>query len=236
MERNHATTRQGASALFQPDGRGLRSSDQEVPIGARPRAVSSVKGRATIIAEVKTQSPFGYRSSMSWEALLEIAVGVGDIIAVHTDRRYGGSFERLARARRLVPNKPILAKGLHPTRMDIKECIQAGADYVLVVGWTPSDQYLKHCMVEPLTMHGLSNLPSGTRVVWNARDVITGRPKPYTFEEARQMWPGWLCQASYIHTITDVHPNADAVLVGEHLQKFSDSITKGGDDERPHLC
>ena len=65
-----------------------------------------------IIAEVKTQSPFGYKSDKSWDELFEVANKVGDIISIHTDRRWGGSFELLQKARSLT-NKPILAKGIH---------------------------------------------------------------------------------------------------------------------------
>lgn len=64
------------------------------------------------IAEVKTQSPFGFFGNKSWDELFEAANKVGDIISIHTNPLWGGSFDHLMLARRMT-NKPILAKG-HP--------------------------------------------------------------------------------------------------------------------------
>ena len=52
-----------------------------------------------IIAEVKTQSPFGFRSQKSWDELFVIADSVGDMLSVHTDPRWGGSFDLIRRAK-----------------------------------------------------------------------------------------------------------------------------------------
>ena len=62
-----------------------------------------------IIAEVKTGSPFGYKSEESWDELFEVAESVGDILSIHTDPRWLGSFELISKARKLT-DKPILAK------------------------------------------------------------------------------------------------------------------------------
>ena len=45
-----------------------------------------IKG-TKIIAEVKTISPYGFKSDKSWEELFKIADEIGDIISVHTDKR-----------------------------------------------------------------------------------------------------------------------------------------------------
>ena len=46
-----------------------------------------------IIAEVKMKSPFGYRSKNTWDELFKAANRIGDIISIHTDERWGGSFD-----------------------------------------------------------------------------------------------------------------------------------------------
>jgi len=86
-----------------------------------------------IIAEVKTESPFGFKSEKSWDELFGIASKIGDIISIHTDARWGGSFDLIKKARGLT-DKKILAKGIHAKDEEIRKAIEAGADYVLVSG------------------------------------------------------------------------------------------------------
>lgn len=175
-----------------------------------------------IIAEVKMMSPFGYVAEKSWDELFEIANGVGDIISIHTDPRWGGSFELITKAKSLT-SKPILAKGIHATDEDIENAIKAGADFVLVVGRMPAT-YLDKCMIEPLTLAELKTIPLHVHAVWNSRDLTTGGMKEETFKQAREIFPGWLCQASNIRTRRDIQEGADAVLVGEHLEVFTKSF------------
>ncbi len=175
-----------------------------------------------IIAEVKTASPFGWRSSKNWEALFQIAVQVGDTISIHTDPRWEGSFELLKKARNLT-NKPILAKGIHATDEDIQKALDCGADSVLVVGRVPR-KAPERCLIEPLTLQELQRLSPDTRAVWNSRDLATGGLKQETFQQARNLFPGWLCQASNLKTVVDILPGAQAVLVGTHLEAFADSL------------
>ncbi|MDO8593890.1 MAG: hypothetical protein Q7R93_00025 [bacterium] len=175
-----------------------------------------------IIAEVKTHSPFGWRSSKTWDALFKIAEEIGDIISVHTDPRWGGSFELLKHARTLTA-KPILAKGIHALDRDILEARDSGADFVLVVGRIPETELTK-CIIEPFTLAELREIPEECRAVWNSRDLTTGGLKAETFEEARRLFPGWICQASHLKTVADIHPGAEAVLVGTHLETFAASI------------
>jgi indole-3-glycerol phosphate synthase len=172
----------------------------------------------TFIAEVKTSSPFGWSSDRSWRELFELANKYGDIISIHTDERWGGSFELLEQARRLT-TKPILAKGLHEDDTLVMRALEAGADWVLVVGRVPAVN-LARCMIEPRSLQELGDIPKDAKAVWNSRDLDTGGLKSESFEQARNTWGGWLCQASNIRTIEDVQPGADAILVGGHLPAF----------------
>jgi len=175
-----------------------------------------------IIAEVKTQSPFGWKSNKSWKELFQVADKIGDIISIHTDPRWGGSFELLRKARSLT-TKPILAKGIHENDSDIEKAINIGADWILVVGRIP-ELYMEKCIIEPFTIDELKTIPENLRVVWNARDLKDGSPKKETFTEARKAFNGWLCQASYIRTLNDVEEGANAVLVGTYLFDFAKSL------------
>ena len=48
--------------------------------------------------------------------------------------------------------------------------------------------------------------------------------KKETFEEAREIWKGWLCQASFIKTWKDVKEGTNAIFVGENLVNFYKSL------------
>ena len=171
------------------------------------------------IAEVKIESPFGFKSDKIWEELFQIANTYGDWISVHTDPRWGGSFNLIKKARELT-SKPILAKGIHATDEDVAKAFDCGADYCLVVGRLPDNKYLDKCLIEPNTIEELKKIPTNVKCVWNSRDLNTGGVKAETFEMARKAWPGWLCQASNINSQSDVKVGADAILVGEGLTDF----------------
>ncbi len=179
-------------------------------------------GGITIVAEVKMKSPFGFISKSSWEEQFKLADELGDIIAVHTDSRWGGSFDELKKARSLT-KKPILAKGIHETDELVDQAVKAGADYVLVVGRVP-EVHNEIAWIEPMNLKQLRDIPDTFKVVWNARDITTGKPKPETFEQAREAWQGWLCQASFIRHIDEVKGGADGILVGQGLSEFARSI------------
>ena len=176
----------------------------------------------SIIAEVKTSSPFGFSSDKSWDELFEIANEVGDILSIHTDARRGGSFELIREAKRRT-TKPVLAKGIHATDEDVMQALDAGADFVLVVGRIPA-LHADRCLIEPNSLAELATLPSHLRAVWNSRDLSHGGLKTETFEQARAIFPGWLCQASNLTTIDDIKDGADAVLVGSNLIAFAKSL------------
>ena len=181
------------------------------------------KGKHIVcIAEVKTTSPFGYSSNKSWEELFEIAHTYGDIVSIHTDSRWGGSFDVVKKAKSLT-DKPILAKGIHETDELIERAIHAGADLVLVVGRIPK-VHVDKCLIEPLTLAELKSIPSHMKVVWNSRDLKNGGLKDETFEQARNIFPGWLCQASNIKNIDDIKEGAHAILVGSGLEEFVKSL------------
>ncbi len=178
-----------------------------------------------VIAEVKTCSPFGFISSKSWDELFAIAEKNGDMLSIHTDARWGGSFDLVRKARSLS-KKPILAKGIHASDSDIVDAFKAGADWVLVVGRVPRlpEPLLRQCIIEPNTLAELALIPPHLHVVWNSRDLATGGFKKETFEETRALRKGWLCQASNIKSVADVKMGADAILVGTHLEDFVQSI------------
>jgi indole-3-glycerol phosphate synthase len=171
---------------------------------------------------VKTVSPFGYKSEKSWEEMFEIANRIGDIISIHTDARWNGSFELIKKAKSMT-DKSILAKGIHATDDEIEKAIAAGADYVLVVGRIPK-VHLDKCLIEPLTLAELKTIPPNMKVVWNSRDLSNGGMKTETFEEARQIFSGWMCQASNLKTVADIKAGVDAVLVGTNLVEFAKSL------------
>ncbi|MDO8483265.1 MAG: hypothetical protein Q7S86_05635, partial [bacterium] len=114
-----------------------------------------------IIAEVKTQSPFGYRSERTWDELFQIADSIGNVISVHTDSRWGGSFELIKKARAMT-KKPILAKGIHDNDSLVHQAVLAGADFVLVVGRIPAI-YVEKCWIEPVTLSELKAVPDNFR-------------------------------------------------------------------------
>ena len=182
------------------------------------------KNKIQIIAEVKTKSPFGFTSDKTWDELFAVANDIGDIISIHTDSRWGGSFDLIKKARKLT-DKPILAKGIHVTDAQVQRAIDSGADYVLVVGRIPNI-YLNKCLLEPNSLEELSRIPENLKVVWNTRDLSHGGPKLETFEQARDLFKGWLCQASNIHTIIDIKEAANAILVGSNLFEFAESLLK----------
>ena len=190
----------------------------------RSAILFSMQKRTQIIAEVKTKSPFGFSSDKSWDDLFRVANEIGDIISIHTDARWGGSFDLIKKAKSLT-DKPILAKGIHADDALVEKAFESGADWVLVVGRIPRVNPAK-CFIEPLTLDELKRIPVDLRVVWNSRDIATGGLKRETFAQARKIFGGWLCQASNIKTVDDVEEGADAVLVGTHLVEFARSIER----------
>lgn len=186
-----------------------------------------LRDSTVFIAEVKLKSPFGYSSPQCWEYVFDLANDCprSDMLSIHTDERWGGSWDHLKEARKRT-NKPILAKGLHPTDDDVRKALDLGANYALVVGRQVGNDLVTKCFIEPIDFRQLSAIPAWMMVVWNSRDLTTGNNKDMDFAAARYVFPGWLCQASNITSVEDVHPDADAIIVGQELENFILSLEK----------
>ena len=116
-----------------------------------------------------------------------------------------------------------MAKGIHETDAHITQAILKWADYVLVVGRIP-EVHLDKCIIEVESLQQLrefyAELWDDVKFVWNSRDLSDGSLKTEAFEEAREIFPGWLCQASNIDSIDDIKSWADAILVWRALENF----------------
>lgn len=168
-----------------------------------------------IVAELKPYSPFGYVSNVWLNKQFDIAESIGDIISVHTGADWGGSLDWLKEIRRRT-QKLILAKGFHPSIMEVNRAFDCGADFVLTVGWWPRNNH--RCWHEPETLIGALT-QDASYTVCNSRCPRTGetRHKSYTDKMFEKFGNLWICQASGIKKIEDIHPKASAVLIGEGL-------------------
>lgn len=164
-----------------------------------------------VVAEVKAKSPFGFVNPMPVEKQLRLCETVGDIVSIHTNEWWGGSWAWLALARRMT-KKPILAKGFHATSADVQHALDCGADYVLTVGWWNGDERCWH-ECESLAELAASAAP---KAVWNSRNPRTGETRSEKITDARNVRIGWLCQASGIRTPADIG-DVEAVLIGQGL-------------------
>jgi indole-3-glycerol phosphate synthase len=183
------------------------------------------KQKPIFIAEPKWKSPFipDWKPEKPWQALLEEAEQYGDWISFHTEADWGSSLALFAEARKRTKKK-LVAKGRHLTDRSIELAFNEGADYVLVVGRVPDlyPDYRDSLLLEPYTLRELAEIPSDAKAVWNSRDLRNrGLVKTETFAQARAIFLGWLCQASNIKTPKDVHPGANAALVGQAMPEFA---------------
>lgn len=175
------------------------------------------------IAEIKTCSPFGFKSPHSVGFLTKLACQHGDIVAAHTEEAWGGSFNHLAAVANLAHacNKIVIAKGIHANDEDIHKALAHGADLVLVVDRRPPRNLAPVCIWEPTALNDITYASDHTqKIMWNARNLNTGQPKTEGFDTARWLHKGWMIQASFITTPDDVHAKADAFIVGENLPTF----------------
>ena len=172
-----------------------------------------------LILDTKIYSPFGWSLDKDEEELFELVFEHADIVAVHSMSEFGGS-HGWVKAIRDETRKPILVKGFHRSDEEIETFLDYGVDYVLVVGRIPAQKYIDKSMLEPTCLREMEDYPKNAKVVWNARNLVTGLPKKETFEEAREKWDGWLCQASMIKSMADVNPKADAIMVGECMDQI----------------
>lgn len=183
-------------------------------------ALKAARPELTIVAEVKTHSPFtaiafhgDRRQQVKWLDSCPWA----DVISIHTNPLWHGSFEWLQDARHLT-KKPILAKGFHDTVFDVERAIDSGADHVLTVGWWPGDN---RCWHECESFSQLASTDAPT-MVWNARNPRTGEMRRLSIKDALDDLgePNQgcrVCQASMIKSAADIDSRVQMVLIGEGL-------------------
>lgn len=172
------------------------------------------------ILEAKHFTPHAGDLGRSFEETFEAIESKADIISVLVDPRWRGSLAHLRWAR-ATTRKPLLAKAMATTDKQIAEAFDDGADYALAYDFVPRVRP-ERCLVEPAHLGRLAALQAQL-YVWNARDLENrGQPKPETAGEAAARHFGqWWCQASFIRTPADVHPEAGAALVGTHSIEFA---------------
>lgn len=182
--------------------------------------LQKLPNKPMIIAEIKRMSPYGWVNGKTTAEQLAICEQFGDVISVHTSEYWGGSWGHLKMIRRMTA-KPILAKGFHPTIMDVKTALDYGADYVLTVGWWPSCTLGEKCWHEIESLSQMLNTEAATVVV-NARCPRTGGKNPHGTNigevvKYNNPYRKRLIQASHIRGPGDVHPKADGILIGQGL-------------------
>ncbi len=149
------------------------------------------------------------------------------MVSIHTHARWDGSFALLGEAVLLAQaaGKPVMAKGFHADDKDLERAFALGAANALVVGNRPIRADLRdRCFVEPYSLEDLQLLPPDTRAVWNSRDLRTMGLKKQTFSQAREVFDGFLIQASNISTLSDIHPEADGVIIGRYLPEVREEM------------
>lgn len=189
---------------------------------------------STFIAEIKQRSPWDGESLHREKDLRHVAITRGDWVAAHTEAPWGGSLDHLKSVksdmRYYGVDKPLLAKGVHADDEALIKALGV-ADYALVVGRVPEidDDLLERVIFEPTRMGQALNFHheygDGIKMMWNARNLGNGKPRggadagrvKSAFGDA-----AWICQASFIKSPLDVHPNVDAHIVGTNLIEYVD--------------
>lgn len=189
------------------------------------------------IAEIKTQSPFGFVSKTPFVSLMECAIQYGDWISVHTNALWGGDYDAISFVRRNT-NKPILAKGIHASDDDVKRAIDHGADYVLLVDRMNTPHHLRKQLLIETNDANIFNDPviknerlaskssvyRDLKYVCNSRDLRTGLPKKLWELDFYLDAGVWVCQASGIKSMEQVDERVNAFIVGEHLIEFCKTL------------
>lgn len=175
-----------------------------------------------LIAEVKTTSPWSDRKPKSWLKQFEIAAEHGDMISIHTDPRWDGSFALLEVARSMT-DKPILAKGFHDDDGHDR-ALECGATYVLCVADYMGGEFVFYEYAHYLELTDWADGIGTAAIVINARDPFTGNDRDWInaseIERVRRYRQEPIVQASYIKKPEDVWPGVDYILVGTHLEEF----------------
>jgi len=177
------------------------------------------------IAEIKTQSPHGFRSPYSFIELMEAAIQYGDWISVHDNALWGGDYETISFVRKYT-DKPILAKGLHTTEESINRAIDHGATKVLVVGNTFDGHFSSTTILREISDIAPQNLwgrsMGHNKIVINSRNLRTGSIVPNIGTKITNFKKiGFeVFQASNIKTPDDINPDASGFIVGTNLMEF----------------
>lgn len=178
------------------------------------------------VAEIKTLSPYGFKSQYSEELLTDLAITSGDYVCVHTDPRWGGGMLKLKTIKQRLINRKqdqkLVAKGIHFSDDYIKAAFDNGADYVLVVGRVPNTyEFIDKCWLEPLTPEQYNRFVEvrPDAIVLNFRDLTTGERRAWDVEKKPKGIK--LIQASHIQHPGDVKTWADGFIVGENLSLFT---------------
>lgn len=194
--------------------------------------INPLSGKSQIfIGEIKTQSPFGFKSEYSFNHLMNLCIETPQVdwISVHVSAIYGGCLDSIAYVKQFTL-KPILAKAVNGSDKLIRQQIEIGAEYSLVVGRIPDLNLvsLNRCLLEvdpDFAREIRHDYPQHKlRFVWNSRDLRTGERKPMSELEDYLETNEWVCEASGIKSIDNVHPNVSAFIVGEHLVNFCKSL------------
>jgi indole-3-glycerol phosphate synthase len=195
--------------------------------------INPISGKSQLfIGEIKTMSPFNFKSPYSFNELMNLCIDDSriDWISVHTGAIFGGDLESISYVQNFA-NKPILAKGIHGTDKFLRETINRGAEYALIVNRVPdfNEIDLQRCLFEMdidfardiAADYSKNNL----KFVWNARDLKTGHFKPIEqLKPFLELENAWICQASGIKNIDNIHPDVSSFIVGENLVDFVKSL------------
>ena len=158
------------------------------------------------IFEIKTCSPFGFTSPYSFNQLFEkVKNSDADMISIHTDKLWEGDYSFIWDARRTL-QLPILAKGFHPTDAHVEAALNAGATYVLTVGWY-SEKYNDKTWYEVENLEEFEKT-NAKYVIWNRRNPRTGAVRPESLEDVAGVAKGrWWGQASLAKSWNDISPS-----------------------------
>lgn len=169
------------------------------------------------IAEIKTQSPYGFKSDKLFCELAEIACHYGDWVGVHTGALFSGCKQAIDLVRKMT-DKPIFAKGFH-TNDEIPELLARGATYALMVDEYPNLDFGNNTVLVEWSSD--NNPVKSHKIVWNSRDLRTGKKKDFTVLDRLIKQGYWVCQASNIKSPTDVREGVSAFIVGSYLPEFT---------------
>jgi hypothetical protein len=174
------------------------------------------------ILEVKLKSPFGFKSERSFDELFLLANKYSDWwISIHTDPRWGGSWDMIKEARKRT-DKCILAKGIHSSDRDVDTALLCGANAVLVVDRIPCKSVLPHTWLEPANFSPEELEDRGVPIVLNQRNLNNGsRRNIPKICDVNPDFDRKVIAASFITYEWWTQPHgADGCLIGENMESY----------------